>query len=92
MIKFYCLAGGDNHHGAFGGSFVASSKYSAAGHGGGGSGGSSGGGLGGYGVSEQHGTGFAEHYSDVLGASDSGYEALATGSIGGGHGGLGSYH
>ncbi|XP_072392623.1 uncharacterized protein [Diabrotica undecimpunctata] len=93
--------GGGGHHGAFGGSFVASSKYSAGGHGG--DGGSSGGfgGHGGYGVSE--GTGFAEHYSDVLGASQpvagydgghlgSGHEGLAAlHSIGGGEG-LGGYH
>lgn len=82
---------GPGHQGAFGGSFVASSKYSAAGHGGGGSGGHDwSGGAGGYGVSE--GTGFAENYSDVLGASESigsggssGYESL-------GGSGLGGYH
>lgn len=59
IYKFYLLCdSGDGHHGPFGGSFVASSKYSSGGHGGGGS-------DGGYGVHE--GGGFAEHYSDVLG-------------------------
>lgn len=90
--------GGHGHGGPFGGSFVASSKYSAGGHGGGGDGGH---GLGGgYGVSEGgNGGGFAEHYSDVLGASEhlgggggggGGWEALQGASIGGGHeGGFG---
>ncbi|XP_030764529.1 keratin, type I cytoskeletal 9-like [Sitophilus oryzae] len=69
---------GGGHHGPFGGSFVASSKYSAGGHGGesGGSGGH------GYGVSEG---GFEGHYSDVLGASEGssgGYESLSSGSFG----------
>lgn len=86
-----CFAAGGHHNGAFGGSFVASSKYSAGGHGDSSSGGGLGG-LGGYSVSEHHGTGFADHYSDVLGASDSGYEALGSGSISGGHEGLANYH
>ncbi|KAG5889361.1 hypothetical protein JTB14_009154 [Gonioctena quinquepunctata] len=84
--------GGQAHQGSFGGSFVASSKYSAGGQDGGG------GGHGGYGVSE--GGGFAEHYSDVLGASDQGssgggghggWESLSSGSFGGGGEGLSSY-
>ncbi|KAL1490902.1 hypothetical protein ABEB36_011577 [Hypothenemus hampei] len=66
---------GDGHHGPFGGSFVASSKYSAGGHGGGTDGG--------YGV---HEGGFEGHYSDVLGAGDdagsSGYEHLSLGALG----------
>ncbi|ENN72378.1 keratin, type I cytoskeletal 9 [Dendroctonus ponderosae] len=71
---------GDSHHGPFGGSFVASGKYSAGGHGGG-----SDGGHGGYGVHEGGG-GFEGHYSDVLGASEGdssgGWEQLSSGSIG----------
>lgn len=84
----YFLAG-PGHQGAFGGSFVASSKYSAAGHGGGNGGGRGHDWSGGYGVNE--GTGFAENYSEVLRASESigssgGYESLGSG------GGLGGYH
>ncbi|CAH1113429.1 unnamed protein product [Psylliodes chrysocephalus] len=80
--------GNDAHQGSFGGSFVASSKYSAAGHGDGGHGGQGGGGGGGggYGVSE--GTGFAEHYTSILGAS----EDVHSGGSPGGHEGLSAYH
>ncbi|CAG9857974.1 unnamed protein product [Phyllotreta striolata] len=76
--------GTDPHQGTFGGSFVASSKYSAAGHEGGGGGGGHGGG---YGVSE--GAGWAANYSPVLGAS----ESVGGGGGGGdvGHEGLSAY-
>lgn len=72
---------GDVHQGSYGGSFVASSKYSAGGHGGD----ISNGGLGGYGVSEHLGTGFAQHYSDLLGSNYGGNEALTIGSFGTSH-------
>lgn len=41
--------------------------------------------MGGYGVSEHLGTGFAQHYSDVLGSNYGGNEALTIGSFGTSH-------
>ncbi|CAH0559721.1 unnamed protein product [Brassicogethes aeneus] len=65
--------GNHGHKGPFGGSFVASSKYSSGGHGGGGDGGSGhlGGGYGGHSFGGGEGYQVSEgatHYSDVLGA------------------------
>ncbi|CAH1118860.1 unnamed protein product, partial [Phaedon cochleariae] len=85
---------GAGHKGSYGGSFVASEKYS------GGSGHDGGAPSAAYGVSEEYsaGGGGAE-FSDVLGASEQigggghkNYEPLSAWSLGAGHEGLSAYH